>query len=90
MSLFKALMIGGALIVPILALQFSTVQAWDNKAVVPALILPDVQDGLYYQQDELIARVDKRIALRFDGTFAESEPSLMGRAGPVGNPPFRP
>jgi len=90
MSLFKALMIVGVLIVPILALQFSSAQAGDEKVVVPALILPDVQDGLYYQQDELIARVDKRIALRFDETFSGSELSSAGLAGPVGNPPFRP
>jgi len=89
MSMFKALMIGGVLILPLLALQFSSAQAGDDKVVIPTLILPDMQDGLYYQQDELIARVDKRIALGFDESFAGNEPSGAARAEPVGSPPFR-
>ena len=89
MTMLKTLMIAGVFMVPLLVLQFSSAQAEDDKAVIPALILPDVQDGLYYQQDELIAHVDQRIALHVDETFTATDLSGMDREEPVGNPPFR-
>jgi len=97
MSLFKALMTGGLIVVSLLALQFSPAQAGDQKVVIPALILPDVQDGLYYQQEELTASVDKRIRLHFvDRSAASGYSESSGlvsedaSAEPVTNPPFRP
>lgn len=94
MSPLKVLMLGGVLVLPMLALQFSSAQAEDHNSVVPVLILPDVQDGLYYRQEELVARVDHRISLRFDDECTASGYSGAGRivagAGPAGHPPFRP
>lgn len=85
MSWIRALLIAGLLGVPLL-LRFPAVQAEGDRVAVPALILPDVQDGLYYESNDLIVAADKRITLDFNLPLAET--AVTGN--PAGRPPFRP
>lgn len=70
----------------LMMMRFPAVRAEGDRVAVPALILPDMQGGLYFERNEPIVASDKRITLHFSG-------ELVGTAvagGPAGRPPFRP